>query len=138
MKKILTILLFSLTIGLLTLSAGGNTSNTFSYRIDGYFGITQDAYYPNQTITTLGLDGAEEMAFDNNDMLYIADTGNKRVVVYAMETGLISGEIQHEEFEKPKGIFITDDFEIYVADSGAEAIFVFDQDYNLINKFSLF
>ncbi len=134
MKKILIALLI-LLIGVVTVSASGVTSYTIAYRTDGYFGKTQDAYLPNQTITTLGLDSPEEMAFGPDNILYIADTGNKRIVLYNTVTGELEGEITNEEFSKPKGVFITEEGLIYVADSGAEAVFKLSSDGEILDTY---
>lgn len=134
MRKLLIILmLIALTI--IPVSATGVTSYTISARTDGYFGKTQDAYLPTQTITTLGLDSPEEMTFGQDNILYIADTGNKRIVLFDTISSEFIGAIEKEEFMKPKGIFITPDGYIYIADSGAEAVFKLDKDWNIISTF---
>ena len=54
---------------------------------------TQDAYLPQQTITNLGLNAAEDMFIDQNDVMYIADTGNLRIVKYDIFRGAFSGGV---------------------------------------------
>ncbi len=95
---------------------------------------TQDAYLPQQTITNLGLNGAEDMFIDKQNRMYIADTGNLRIVKYDISRGTFLEEFSHPEFQSPKGIFVTGDGTIYVADSKAKAVFVFDQDWKLVRK----
>ena len=95
---------------------------------------TQDAYLPQQTITNLGLNAAEDMFIDKNNMMYIADTGNMRIVKYDISRGIYMEEFSHPEFQAPKGIYVTADGTIYVADSKAKAVFVFDQDWKLLKK----
>lgn len=135
MKKLLIILLLTF-ISIVSVSASGVTSYTIAYRTDGYYGKTQDAYLPQQTVTTLGLDSPEEMAFGEDDVLYIVDTGNKRVVLFDTEKGEQIGEITNEEFVKPKGIFITDEGLIYIADSGAEQVFKLSSDGEILDRYT--
>ena len=56
------------------------TSYTYTLDENGYFVRTQDAYLPDKTITTLKLSAPQDLFIDKNNMLYIADTGNKRIV----------------------------------------------------------
>lgn len=135
MKKILIVMLL-LVVTLVTVQASSVTSYTIAQRTDGTFGKTQDAYLPNQTITTLGLDNPEEMAFGEDGNLYIVDSGNNRIVVFDTITGQMAFEINNEEFVKPKGVFVTDDGEVYVADSGAETIFVVNDDGEILRRFT--
>jgi len=60
-----------------------------------------------------------------NDMLFIADTGNRRVMVFDTVTTEIVRYITFDGFSSPRGVFVTQDDLLFVADSGAEAIFIF-------------
>lgn len=92
---------------------------------------TQFAYRPGGAILkTVDLSNPKDL-FWHEDCLYIADTGNKRIVVYDLQ------ENTHTAFgegvlEKPEGIFVRKDGAVYVADAQAEAVFLFDKDRNLI------
>lgn len=120
-----------------------------TYTIDGYGSIneTQTAYEPYQTITKivydetvedpegtggLSLNAPQDMCI-RNDKLYIADTGNKRIIVSTLDGKFIQ-EITYEEFDTPKGIFVNDEGRIYVADQTACAVFIFDKDGNYEKK----
>lgn len=95
---------------------------------------TQDAYIPERTITELGLNSPSDIFIDKNGVLYIADTGNKRIVKYEIATNECLEELKYKEFTSPKGIYVTGNGDIYVADSRAGALFIFDKDNNLKNK----
>ena len=99
-----------------------------------YYTRTQDAYIPERTITRMGLNAPEDMYIDKNNVMYIADTGNKRVVTYDIDADTVTEEFSYAEFQTPKGICVTENGDIYVADSKAKALFVFDKDFNLIQK----
>jgi len=77
-------------------------------------------------VTDLGLSSPQHMAFGNNDLLYIADTGNRRVVVFDTATATVYKELFFDEFTMPRGVYVTPDDILYVADAGAGAIFMFD------------
>lgn len=120
-----------------------------TYTIDGYGSIneTQTAYEPYQTITKIVYDetvedpegtggitlNAPDDMVVHGDKLYIADTGNARIVVSTL-TGTYIKEIAYEEFVTPKGIFVTEEGRLYVADQDAEAVFIFDKDGNFEKK----
>ncbi|MCL2126778.1 MAG: YIP1 family protein [Treponema sp.] len=87
---------------------------------------TQDGYLPDRNITGLGLKSPENIAFGSNDILYIADTGNRRIVLFDCNSGSIVREINYEGFRAPRGVFVTPDETLYVADSIAKAVFVFN------------
>jgi len=131
------ILVFLLSIVSLTpVDASSATTYTVTRDRKGFFVVTQDAYLPDQTILNLGLDSPEDLHLDKDDLLYIADTGNQRIVVYDPSIGEVVREITYAEFVSPRGIFITEDDELYVADSAAEAIFRFQLDGTFLEKFT--
>ena len=133
-KRILAVMgMLCLTQPILT-QASQATSYTYTHDDKMNSVRTQDAYLPQQTITNLGLNAAEDMFIDKNNMMYIADTGNMRIVKYDISRGIYMEEFSHPEFQAPKGIYVTADGTIYVADSKAKAVFVFDQDWKLLKK----
>jgi DNA-binding beta-propeller fold protein YncE len=70
--------------------------------------------------------------------LYIADTGNNRIVVlnedgtYLREYGGANGGAGYRGFQAPEGVFVTGDNEIYVADTKNAEIVQMDDTGNLI------
>lgn len=139
MKRIKHILAMML-IGILcctefmTIQASEATSYTYTHDDMMNYIRTQDAYLPQQTITSLGLNAAEDMFINDNNMMYIADTGNKRIVKYDIQSGQMADEFSYPEFQTPKGIYVTKNGTVYVADSKAKAVFVFDKNWELTGK----
>lgn len=135
-KWILMIVLsFTLLFGFSVQSeAASTTSYTMTINAKGRYVRTQDAYLPDKTFTNLGLSSPQDMMFGENDLLYIADTGNRRIVVYNTITNHVDKEITHIDFNQPKGVFVSDRG-IYVADSTADTIFWFDINGNYIRQF---
>ena len=133
-KRILAVIgMLCLTQPILT-QASQATSYTYTHDDKMNSVRTQDAYLPQQTITNLGLNAAEDMFIEKNNIMYISDTGNMRIVKYDISRGIYMEEFSHQEFQAPKGIYVTADGTIYVADSKAKAVFVFDQDWKLLKK----
>ena len=108
-KRILAVIgMLCLTQPILT-QASQATSYTYTHDDKMNSVRTQDAYLPQQTITNLGLNAAEDMFIDKNNMMYIADTGNMRIVKYDISRGIYMEEFSHQEFQAPKGIYVTAD-----------------------------
>lgn len=120
----------------LPMRASANQATSYTYAADenGYWVRTQDAYLPDKTVTELGLSAPEDLFIDENNMLYIADTGNRRIVKYDIAGGKMAAELTSNEFTAPRGVFVTADGDIYVADSGAKAVLIFGADFELKNK----
>ncbi|MBE5835244.1 MAG: hypothetical protein E7309_11440 [Butyrivibrio sp.] len=69
--------------------------------------------------------------FLKNDTLYIADTGNSRILVMDPDGNIISeythGKDKSDVFKEPQGVFVTDEGHIYIADSGNGRIVELDE-----------
>jgi len=107
------------------LCAQQSTIVNFAENRKGWFVPTQDGYLPDRNITTLGLNKPENISFGKNDVLYIADTGNRRIVLFDTNSGNVVRTVHYDGFTSPRGVFITEDETLYVADSGAHAVFIF-------------
>jgi sugar lactone lactonase YvrE len=110
-----------------------------TYTHDGYdWAIeTQAAYTPYDTITKIGdtsLFGAKDMMITADNEIYIADTGNRRIVV-ADTKGNYIREFGSEVLVNPCGIYVTGDKHVYVADRDAAAVFEFDENGNVVNQY---
>ena len=134
-RRIGSLFLAAVLLCLPCLALAGQAT-TYTYTIDdkGYWIRTQDAYLPAVTLTELGLDAASDLYIDADDILYIADTGNKRVIIYDIRRGEKTGEIAQKDFSAPSGVFAAKDGTLYVADPGAKAVFVFNADRSLRAK----
>jgi sugar lactone lactonase YvrE len=125
MKKLTAFIFIIVLFGSVT-AYGQSTTVTFAANKKGRSVPTQDGYLPDRNITSLGLKKPENIAFGKNDVLYIADTGNKRIVLFDVNSGNVVREILYESFKSPRGVFVTADETLYVADSAAEAVFIFN------------
>ena len=138
MKKIKCIVLCLLvTASLFVPTALAAQSTTYTWALDrkGNFVRTQDAYLPDRTVTDLMLKEPEDLFITGDNLLYISDSGNRRIVVYDINRGVQVREITHPSLQRPRGIHVTQDMEMYVADSAASAVFRFCPDDELIQTF---
>ncbi len=117
-----------------------NRSTTYTYtpnpRGQGFFTRTGDAYLPEFTITTLGLDSPSDLFVTSEDRMYIADTGNKRIVVFDIRSGTAVDSIEHDLLEMPTGVWLDDSGILYVADPKAGAVLCFDGANNLLRTYT--
>jgi len=101
---------------------------TFTIDGNGFLVETQTAYIPVGRLNVFGsitINNASDMQIVD-DILYIADTQNRRVIVADLEGNLIQ-IIGEGLFDTPRGIFVTPDHRVYVADERTEKIHVFDR-----------
>ena len=96
---------------------------------------TQNAYLPDRNITDLSLNDPQDLFIDGNNDLYIADTGNSRILRYSIHSGAVDFILEYDGFRSPKGVFVTASGDIYVADSAAAAVFRFDNTGVLLETF---
>lgn len=112
---------------IMPISAAQSTAYTYTISVDGNWIRTQDAYIPSKIyLRDCGLSDPKDIFLKDNK-IYVADTGNKRVLIYERDTEEFD-ELKYEEFSAPCGIFVCDDGTFYIADSSAEAVFVFNSD----------
>jgi sugar lactone lactonase YvrE len=111
-----------------------------TYTVDGYGSVqeTQTAYLAYETITKFGdkfLSSPSDLFVTDDGEIYVADTGNARIVVGDIEGNEIK-TIGEGTLVTPKGVFVTDDKHVYVADRDAQAVFEFDPDGTLLNTYT--
>ncbi len=97
---------------------------------------TQNAYNPVMTIEKIDdeiLSKPSDLAI-SGDKMYIADTGNKRIIVSNLEGELIS-IIGADVLESPSGLFVTASGDILVADNSSNTVFAFSADGKLLKKY---
>jgi len=98
----------------------------------GWLVFTQDAYTPYAEVD-LPISGAEDMFLMSDGSLYIADTGNGRIVklqgfqeVASYGKGILEG---------PTGLFVDAKGTMYIADAKKNAIVILDRDGALVREF---
>jgi tetratricopeptide (TPR) repeat protein len=94
--------------------------------------MTQDAYSPLAEVQ-LDINSAEDMVVMPDGTLFIADTGNGRIVKFQnFEPVATYGE---DILQSPTGLFVDDKGTLYVVDSQLNAIVIFDKDGAVLKQF---
>jgi len=133
-------LLFIMVISMVGTMAASAETPYVTYTIDGYGNIrqTQTAYLAHSTITKFGeltLAGPSDIVVTEDGLIYVADSGNARVVVGTLDGDLV-GTIGEGTLVNPRGIFVTKEKHLYVADRDAETVFVFDENGEVIKTYT--
>ena len=140
LKRLAASVLLAAVTAMLLLSVTASADSPYvTYTINGYGQIrqTQTAYLAHATITKFGeeaLAGPSDVFIADDGLIYVADTGNARIVVGNAEGELIT-TIGEGTLKKPNGVYVTDDGSIYVADRDAERIFIFDGSGQLVKEY---
>lgn len=142
-KKIAAFVSFTLIVLILagqtqTAYAAGAPYRTRSVDQYGNNFITKDGYLPLQTIEKFGekdLRDPSDIAFSPDDFMYIADTGNARVVKLSKNGDFVQ-EIGVDVLAQPKGVFVNKRGELYVADVRQKKVFMFDSEGTLIKEYT--
>ncbi len=113
---------------------------TYTYSIDGYPLLSPDAYDVEDTIDSedmgleVSLNAPSDIITDKSGNVYIADTGNNRVVVLSryyelkFEITSFKNAVGNEDtLSGPRGVFVSDDT-IWVCDTGKSRIVAFNLD----------
>ncbi len=112
--------------------ASENTTYTYTISVDGKWCRTQDAYMPgNIYMKDYGLLQPNDI-FYKNKRIYIADSGNGRIVVYSLSDNSVY-TVGTDVLKEPSGIFVKDNGDIYVADVKAESVFLFSDSGELLH-----
>lgn len=142
MKKFIRIVLFGCLLVascLLPLDTVFAQDAYKTYTMDGGKRLveSQPGYSAVKVINRIGetrLNGPTDMRLGSDGNLYIADTGNRRILVTTKNGDLIS-EFTNEAFQHPVGVFPHNSGKIYVADDSANKIFILDSAGKLTHTF---
>lgn len=141
-RRKLSFILVAVIISVLTIGkidiAKANTPYT-TYTVNGYgeYIETQTAYLPVRSIRLieeLSFSGASDLQISDDNIMYIADTGNKRIIVSDLDGNLLR-VVGEGVLGSPTGIFITEDHTLYVADEVNERVYVFSESGELITEY---
>ena len=112
---------------------------TFTLGVNQELVETQTAYEPVRSMTRFGeltLKDPQDLRMGPDGNLYIADTGNKRILVVSREGELIREIKDKKNFKTPSGVNVDADGNIYVADESARAVLVYSREGELIRTWS--
>ncbi len=163
-NKLLFLLMAVILLSGLAFSAGAVVPYaTYTYSVFGQMQLSPHAYVPETVINSksiklsyeegasdlvrqkykpedmLDLDTPSDICVDDLDHVYIADTGNSRIVgldenynIRIILSKFVNNQGIPDSLNKPKGVFVTDS-EIYVADTEKSRIVIFDKIGNFLD-----
>lgn len=105
---------------------------TVTAGVSGRYAYSAPAY-DSLFVLNRSLNNAQDIFISPADLVYISDTGNKRVMVYDPQT-TVTTLITNSAFVEPRGIFVNATH-IYVADPQAKAVFQLTLDGTLIKTY---
>lgn len=118
-----------------------------SYTYDFYKHVqpAPQAYLPERVVmgSDLGLSGfnrPEDVFVDDNQTIYIVDTGNSRIIHTDSEFNVlrIIAEFERngnlDRLRNPSGVFVDKHGEIYIADTGNQRVVVLDQHARFVKQ----
>jgi len=141
MRKISIILLIVIIITMVPFEAKAADTvpyDTYVYDHWEYIVFTPAPYVPGETISGIALEiGAfkdpQGIFVDHNDVVYIADTGNNRIVILEPDLHTVRDVIttfdidgRTDSFDKPRGVAVTTDGIVYVADTENRRVVALD------------
>lgn len=133
MKRIIQI---TFLLGILLLTTAGvkaeSPYTTWAWGPRGRLVMTQDAYTPIAEID-LPVSGAEDMFVMEDGTIYVADTGNGRIL--KLQDFQEVASFGEGVLEAPTGLFVDEDGVMYVADADQNVIFILDAEGNVLNQF---
>ncbi|MEW5987895.1 MAG: YIP1 family protein [Chloroflexota bacterium] len=133
MKKLLLITLFAAIVALTASTASANSPyTTWAWGPRGHLVMTQDAYTPFAEID-LPIAGAEDMFITPDGLIYVADTGNGRII--KLDNFNVVASYGEGVLQGPTGVFVDGDGVIYAADARQDTIFILDANGNVVNQF---
>ena len=108
---------------------------TFTLGVNKELVETQTAYEPVRSMIRFGeetLKNPQDLRMGPDGNLYIADTGNKRILVITPEGELVREITDKKNFKTPSGVNVDAEGNIYVADESARAVLVYSPEGELI------
>lgn len=132
----LTLLLAVCIISLIPVNVSAESAATYTYTpgVDGGWVRTQDAYQVTEVILQeVTLNQPQDMLV-RDGILYIADTGSGRVVLYNLATKEVT-EWGLGELTSPAGLYLTGDKQLYVADNVAGEVVLLNENGKVMQRY---
>ncbi len=117
-----------------TASAYEATNYTYTISAEGEWLRTQDAYLASGVLLKEAKLSDPRDVVVRNNKIYVADSGNSRLYVYDINTG-VATDWGVDVLKTPSGVFVHNDGSVYVADVGAAAVFKFDANGALLTTY---
>ncbi len=121
--------------------------DTYNYDSKRNIVFTPAAYVPEEVFFGASLEcgdfsGPKDMFITDEGTVYVADTGNNRIVVMNLQMELIrvvdsfDNDGVNDTFKKPSGLYCDQEGTLYIADTDNNRIVILDVDGNLVDIIS--
>lgn len=142
MKKILCAFLAALVLLAFLPAVSADTAfwedhypySTYTVDYQGELTYTQTAYVPLGNLTAPGALSSPSDLFLRDGLVYVADTGNKRIAVFDAE-GTLVRTIGTGVLVQPTGVYVSPDGTVYVADKGAALVQKFSAEGSFVRSY---
>lgn len=135
-RKVSVLLCLVFLLPCLWISVSADSATYYTYTksaTTGELEIVDDAFLPTGAFLELGLNAAQDMDVKNG-MLYIADSGNKRILTVRLSDNA-TAQIGIDILNQPTGVAADDQGRIYVADYGNREAYRFSPEGELEQVF---
>lgn len=138
MKKFAAWLLLILLVLACVQAQAATPYRTYTQGSDRNLVETQTAYDPVRTMIRFGeetLKMPQDMRMGPDGYLYIADNGNKRILIIDTEGNFIREIVDKKNMKSPMGVFVDEALNVYVADEKARAVLVYDKNGKFVMEY---
>ena len=138
MKKFSAWLLLILLVLACVPAQAATPYRTYTQGSDRNLVETQTAYDPVRTMIRFGeetLKMPQDMRMGPDGYLYIADNGNKRILIIDTEGNFIREIVDKKNMKSPMGVFVDEALNVYVADEKARAVLVYDKNGKFVMEY---
>lgn len=138
MKKFAPWLLLILLVLACVPAQAATPYRTYTQGSDRNLVETQTAYDPVRTMIRFGeetLKMPQDMRMGPDGYLYIADNGNKRILIIDTEGNFIREIVDKKNMKSPMGVFVDEALNVYVADEKARAVLVYDKNGKFVMEY---
>lgn len=139
MKKFAAWLLLILLMTTCLTAQAATPYRTYTLGTDKDLVETQTAYEPIRTMIRFGeetLKMPQDMRMGPDGYLYIADNGNKRILVIDTDGNVIREIVDKKNMKSPMGVFVDENLNVYVADEKARAVLVYDKNGKFVMEYT--
>lgn len=151
MKRFLTIIIAAFIFLMEPMAVHAQATvpyDTYIFNSKGDVVHTPAAYIPSGTIRGKELpcgsfNAPQDMFIAEGGTMYVADTGNNRIVVLSSETevleiidSFINEDNKEDAFNTPSGVYCTNNGDVYIADTNNRRIVVLDKNQKLVKIIS--
>lgn len=136
-------LLFTSCLGVAADSFNSYTYNSDQEVVEAPAAVNVAFSFTGTSAGTAAFKSPQDLTVDNSQSIYIADTGNDRIVITDAKGKLLriidsfENNGKTDKFKEPKGVFVTESKEIYICDTSNNRIVHLDSNGLFIRQITL-